>query len=146
MKRIWGNIWLLIISLLLGCSTDKSKQDEWDKQNMRDIYLSDPKVSKAFAMTQDSLSLFLEQFKAHSNDSTYQFYIKSKYEEDGHIEHMWSIPLEALDQKLKCVLDNQPRDLQNIQVGDTVLIDLSSIDDFDVTHNGVLLMGNYLQK
>lgn len=134
------------ISGLIACSRHKPHQDEWDKANMRDIAISDSRFQQAVAQTQDSLAIFLSRFKAYSRDTSYQFYIKSDFEEREYIESMWSRPIEVVGQSLRSVLDNQPRNLQQIHLGDTVLIEFKQIVDIDITHQDSLLMGNYINK
>jgi uncharacterized protein YegJ (DUF2314 family) len=146
MKRVTGLTLLMSISGLIACSRHKPHQDEWDKANMRDIAISDSRFQQAVAQTQDSLAIFLSRFKAYSRDTSYQFYIKSDFEEREYIESMWSRPIEVVGQSLRSVLDNQPRNLQQIHLGDTVLIEFKQIVDIDITHQDSLLMGNYINK
>ncbi len=86
------------INGLIACSNHKPHQDGWDKANMRDVDPVDPRIQRAITQTQDSLAIFLSRFKAHSNDTSYQFYIKSAFEEGAHVESMWSRPIEIVGQ------------------------------------------------
>lgn len=146
MKINIGLVLLMSISGLIACYQPKPHQDEWDKTNMRYIAISDPRFQQAYTQTQDSLAVFLNRFKAYSKDSSYQFYIKSEFEEGEYIESMWSRPIEVIGQSLKSVVDNQPRDLQQVHLGDTVLIEFKQIEDIDITYQDSLIMGNYINK
>lgn len=146
MKTTINFVLLISMSGLIACSTHKAQQDEWDKANMRDIDPADLRIQQAIAQTQDSLSIFLNRFKAYSKDSSFQFYIKSDFEEGDHVESMWSRPLEVVVQSFKSVVDNQPRDLQQVHFGDTVLIEFKQIEDIDITYQNSLIMGNYINK
>jgi uncharacterized protein YegJ (DUF2314 family) len=146
MKRIISHIFLIGISGLIACSHHKAQQDAWDKKNMRDIDPADSRIQLATTQTQDSLAIFLNRFTAYSKDTSYQFYVKSEFGEGDYIENMWSRPIEVVGQSLKSVVDNYPRDLQQVHYGDTVLIEFKSIEDIDITYQDSLIMGNYIDK
>ncbi len=113
---------------------------------MRDVDPVDPRIQRAITQTQDSLAIFLSRFKTHANDTSYQFYVKSDFKEGAYTESMWSRPIEVVGQSLKSVVDNQPRDLQQVHYGDTVLIEFKQIEDIDITYQDSLIMGNYINK
>ena len=137
---------ICLFLIIQSCSTKTNNQDDWDKNNLRDIEVDDPKVARAFKAAQDSLTFYIDYFKEFYGQDNYSFFLKKKFEDNGEFEHMWSKPIEINEKGFKCILDNEPSGLENYKLGDTLQIDFGDIEDFIIVTADTIEIGNYLQK
>ena len=141
-------ILLLIFGLLtiIGCSTKSNNQDNWDKENLRDLEANDPRVLRAMKATQDSMSYYIDYFKRFYGQLNYKFFLKSSIRDIEEIEHMWLRPFSLDNNGFNCILDNEPSTLTNYQLGDTIQIRLVDIEDCIIITADTTIIGNYLEK
>ncbi len=138
---------VIALSLITqSCLTRTNNQDDWDKNNLRDLEVDDPRVQWAYKATQDSLIFYIDYFKRFYGQENYSFFLKKNFEDGGEFEHMWSRPFEINEIGFKCILDNKPSGLKNYSLGDTVQIDFKDIEDCIIVTADTTIIGNYLQK
>lgn len=140
---------LFVVGLFLitqSCSTKTNNPDDWNKNNLRDLEVSDPKVKRAYKAAQDSLAFYIDYFKNYYRKENYSFYLKKSFEDEGEFEHMWSRPFEINEFGFKCILDNEPIGLKNYNRRDTVQIDFKDIEDFIIVTADSTIIGHYFQK
>ncbi|HMV09529.1 MAG TPA: DUF2314 domain-containing protein [Cyclobacteriaceae bacterium] len=143
MKFLLSTILLTII--LISCST-RSKQDDWDKENLRALEIDDERVARAMKAAQDSLQYYIEYFNKYYGKENYSFYLKKSYTDNDVTEHMWAIPFRLSEDGFACVLDNVPNDMTNYELGDTVKVRFDEVEDFFIVTEDSVVIGNYLQK
>lgn len=137
---------LILLFITQSCSTRTNNQDDWDKNNIRDLEADDPAVKRAMKAAQDSLTFYIDYFRRFYGEKNYYFYLKKSFEDNGEFEHMWSKPIEINEEGFKCILDNEPNGLQNYRLGDTLQINFGDIEDFIIVTADTIEIGNYLQK
>ena len=136
--------------IIQSCAPKKSNQEAEvepePESNIRGLIAGDPNVQKAFEKAQEELPHFIGEFNRLSTDPDYMFYIKTKFNQDDKVEHMWSFVIEQGDNNVKSVLDNEPRDLTNVGLGDPLQVSFGEIEDLIILKGDSILVGNYLSQ
>lgn len=141
------SLFVLIFSILLlsACSNKSVEQTDWDRNNIREINSEDIRIQNAIKLAQDSIGFFVNYFNFFSSDTNYTFFIKSKFVEEGIIEHIWSKPIKVNSKGFISIIDNVPSKLRSFKYKDTVEIFLKNVEDFIITTPDSWEIGNYFK-
>jgi uncharacterized protein YegJ (DUF2314 family) len=99
-------------------------------------------MKAAIQQARDTLPLFVKAYKSPTPTQTY-FSIKARfpYGDDRNAEYMWISNLSLEESRFKGIMDNEPIYVNNIHLGDTVVVEMDDISDWMIIDNGRLLGG-----
>ena len=134
---------LLPISSCKQKSAQLIKQDNWDKQNIRDVEISDTTYLNAINVAQENIDLFVNLVKDKKNNNL-QFYIKSKFTQGEQVEHMWLVT-EGFDKNLfSATLNNVPKSLTTVKYKDKIKVAKQDVEDWIIYEGDSVLLGNFI--
>jgi uncharacterized protein YegJ (DUF2314 family) len=137
------------IVLLLAVSSCKQKpaqmmqQDNWDKQNIRVVDISDTAYRHAVKVAQENIDLFVKLLKEKKNNNV-QYYIKSRFTQGVQVEHMWLVAEDIDNNSFSATLDNVPNKLTTIKYKDKVKVAKEDVEDWIVYEGDSVLLGNFI--
>jgi len=144
-KTIFLSFTFVIVVCLYACSKSgkQNTQDEWDKNNTREIFADNPDLVRSKKLTKEKLPSFISEFNKDRGDG---FYVKLKLTESGKYEHIWLRILSIDGENSSGVIDNEPTYFNEIKYGDTVNVNINEAEDIMIYKNDSLILGGYLQK
>lgn len=131
----------------LSCNqTPKTKagSESWDKKNTRDLNPNDTSYLLAVKTAKDNIDFFIKLVKG-KRENRFSFYIKSKFKEDDHVEHMWSVVRSLNDTVFLVSLDNVPNYLTRVKYKDNLKISKGEVEDWIVYQKDSILFGNFIK-
>jgi uncharacterized protein YegJ (DUF2314 family) len=120
----------------------KTTDENWDKENLLNIDVSGKSYQEAIAIAQEHIGDFIEMFEG-SELTLFKCYIKAKFEDDKHIEHLWLTPTSYEKGTFTATIDNIPNKLTNIKFQDVVQLKKEDVEDWIVSMPGQLF-GNFI--
>jgi uncharacterized protein YegJ (DUF2314 family) len=110
----------------------------------------DPAMNAAIADAQKTLPLFLAHAFADDGTSLADTLVKvglPAVNGPNSLEHIWVMPFTQLTEtEFSGILANEPDDLGDLGIGDTVEFTLSQISDWSMTSEQGLYWGNYTTR
>jgi uncharacterized protein YegJ (DUF2314 family) len=122
----------------------KPNQTDWDKKNVRDLNINDTAYLFAVKTAQDNISLFIKLALDKKNNG-FDFYIKSKFTEEGHVEHMWSIVKDVHEDSFEATIDNEPKYLTTVKYKQIVSVPKTSVEDWIIYDKDSVILGNFIK-
>ena len=125
---------LIIIITLANCQSKKSSDPivsiDWNDKEMNDS------ISKA----RESLGQFIVAL-ADTSSKFSRFSIKQSFEIFDGDEHIWLSHVKLVNNQLVGVIDNIPGSINNIELGDTIVIDKTRVSDWIYIVDSTLVGG-----
>lgn len=139
---------IILLLGILSCN-QKSAQivqpDTWDKQNIRNIDISDTAYLHAIRIAQENIDIF-EKLLKDKKKNNLQFFIKSKFTQGKHVEHIWLLT-DSIDNNLfSATLDNIPNNLTTVKFGDKVKVARHDVEDWIIYEGDSVLFGNFISN
>jgi uncharacterized protein YegJ (DUF2314 family) len=116
--------------------TEKAERDE-----VALVAKSDPAMAAAMRKARDSLSDFLK-IAAAPPEKTEGFAVKVAIRDGAHAEYFWIVPFKRKDDAFTGTLDNAPRLVRNVKMGQAFEFSRSEIVDWMYLDNGAM-KGNH---
>jgi uncharacterized protein YegJ (DUF2314 family) len=137
-----------IVLIAFSCNSipnSKSKQDDWDKKNVRDLNINDTAYQFAVKTAQENIDLFIKLVEDKKNNG-FEFYIKSKFSENDHIEHMWCVVKNVFNDSFEAQIDNEPKYLTSVKYKQKVLVQKKSVEDWIIFDKDSVVLGNFIKQ
>lgn len=139
---------LLLASLAVAGFARESDRDpvtERDGQPLITHHKSeDPEMAAAMEKARSTLSTFESRLKNPPATQT-RISLKGRFEDDGHVEHMWIEDVEVTRRGYRGRLSNLPLDITSITLGDTVTVPKDRVSDWFAIDDGKLVGGYTLR-
>jgi uncharacterized protein YegJ (DUF2314 family) len=138
---------VMAISALLFLSFTAQAVDqgqELEKSSIEPPYFEVPKAHAAMhrAVTQarKTVGEFIAALK-HPAPGQQDFEIKRPFIQNGQVEHIWLSDVQFVGNRFQGRIDNQPRKIQGLKLGQLVSINLHEISDWLYVDHGKLVGG-----
>lgn len=128
--------------LLISCKEQAHKNEvDANDPNLVHVQSDDDEMNKAIAKAQDTYAGFVNIIREKKYDEGVAS-VKLRYPvPDGGGEHIWATDLFVKGDNIYGVIDNEPARINNIKMGDTVLIEQAQISDWVYGEKGILRGG-----
>ena len=128
----------LTLTPALGAETavDRAKKDE-----IVSVPKGDPDMEAAFRQARETLKGFLELARAPRPSIT-SMAVKVAVHDQSETEFFWISPFREKDGGFVGTIDNTPRSVRNVKLGQTITFQASDIVDWLYRENGNMF-GNY---
>lgn len=126
------NIKTLMLSILVTTAIPTVAYAE-SASNFAYAAAEDPEILQAQKEAQSKINKFEKAFKSKS--SQHSFMIKADFVENGQHEHMWLTLKKIKGNNFYGVLDNEPRFIKKIKIGDQVTVKKNKIEDWMILDN-----------
>jgi len=117
-------------------AVDRAKKDE-----IVSVPKGDPDMEAAFRQARKTLKGFLELARAPRSSIT-SMAVKVAVHDRGETEYFWISPFKEKDGGFAGAIDNTPRSVRNVKLGQTITFQTSDIVDWLYRENGKMF-GNY---
>jgi uncharacterized protein YegJ (DUF2314 family) len=140
---------MLIICCMLSCNNETGIVSRQEKEGDKTFTVNgeDDAMNEASEKSRKTYPQFLSELSASKDDtSKFGFAVKMRFDygvDDG--EHMWLNGLFLEKNKLFGILDNEPFNIQDIKIGDTIEIIRANISDW-IYFSSDTLKGGYTVK
>lgn len=94
----------------------------------------------AVIQARKNVGVFIAALK-HPAPGQTDFEIKKPFIQNGQIEHIWLSDVQLLGNRLQARVDNQPRKIQGLKLGQVVSVDPKEISDWLFVDHGKLVGG-----
>ena len=121
----------------------KTNDENWDKENILNIDVSGKSYQEAIAIAQEHIGDFIEMFEG-SELTLFKCFIKAKFEDEKHIEHLWLEPISFIDDIFTATVGNVPDNLTNIKYQDMVQVKKEDVEDWIVSMAEGTMIGNFI--
>jgi len=101
-------------------------------------------MNAAMEKARSTLAQFEERLM-HPPASQSNIALKGRFEDDGSVEHMWIGEVEITSEGYRGNLGNEPVALENVVLGQSVLVRREEVSDWMAIDNGVLVGGYTLR-
>jgi uncharacterized protein YegJ (DUF2314 family) len=122
-----------------------SKENNWDKENIIGINVNGKSYVEAIAIAQEHLGYFVRTFEERENNK-YRFFIKSRFEDENYIEHLWLMPTHFIGDTFNAIVNNVPKNLTNIKFEDVLQINKQDVEDWIIWISESEVLGNFIKK
>ena len=79
------------------------------------------------------------------NVNNFKFFIKAKFEDSEHIEHLWLEVTSIInDEEFTAIVDNKPNNLTNIKFQDGLHLKRKVVEDWVIKLDGGEIFGNFI--
>lgn len=137
-----------IFLITFSCNSipnSKSKQDDWDKKNVRNLNINDTDYQFAVKTAQENIDLFIKLAKDKKNNG-FEFYIKSKFSENDQVEHMWCVVKNVIKDSFEAIIDNEPKNLTSVKYKQLVSVQKKSVEDWIIYDKDSVILGNFIKQ
>lgn len=135
---------LIILSLALGFASCNNAQTSSIKSTelpqIIEVDGTDEEMNAAIEMANQTLDEFDEALLSNDPDLSY-FAIKTRFETQKGVEHIWVSSIEIKDDKYVGIVANLPESIENINIGDKIEIERDNISDWMFAENNKLRGG-----
>ena len=118
---------------------------EPEKSSTEPPYIQVPKdhtaMRRAVTQARKTVGEFIAALK-HPAPGQQDFEIKKRFIQNGEIEHIWLSDVQFAGNRFQARVDNQPRKIQGLKLGQLVSVDPNEISDWLYVDHGKL-MGGY---
>jgi uncharacterized protein YegJ (DUF2314 family) len=101
-------------------------------------------MAAAMAKARASLPTFEERLRKPPATQT-RLSLKGRFEDDGHVEHMWIEDVEITPQGYRGRLANNPLDIRSLKLDDRVTVPRERVSDWLAVDDGKLVGGYSLR-
>ncbi|MDQ0591769.1 uncharacterized protein YegJ (DUF2314 family) [Chryseobacterium ginsenosidimutans] len=128
MRKIIG---ICLLSLFItSCNDNKRKLEREGEPDVLYVENADNEMNSAIAKAKETFPEFEKAFQ-ENNPNFENFTIKQKFEtSDGGGEHIWIGDLKFKDGQYSGVVQNEPVDVKQIKLGDSIKVSLADISDW----------------
>ncbi len=120
-----------------------AKDKNWDIENFIPIDVSGKSYVEAIAVAKEHLGFFIKVFEGRAIN-LFNFYIKARFEDNEHIEHLWLKPISLIDDNFNVIVDNVPKALTTIKYQDSLQIRKCDVEDWIILLEDGELFGNFI--
>lgn len=137
----------LLLSTLLAASLDprpahaQTITQKAERDELAIVAKKDPEMAKAMTKAQQTLPDFLSTAAA-PKPGMEGFAVKVAIHDGDNVEYFWITPFTAKDGKFSGEINNKPRSVRSVKLGQTVTFDQSEIVDWTYM-DGDKMKGNY---
>lgn len=133
---------LLIIwtVLCLTCCNFGPKPKSENQQSVIDVQSNDLEMNHAIEEAKKTLYKFKDALRSKNKDFSY-FALKSKFKSDNGVEHIWISDVTIKNEKYIGVIDNIPKSITYLHIGDTIQLSYENISDWMYVDNNTLRGG-----
>jgi uncharacterized protein YegJ (DUF2314 family) len=114
------------------------------KSNTEPPYIEVPKnhaaMHRAVLQARKTVGVFIAALK-HPAPGQKDFEIKKPFIQNGEIEHIWLSDVQFVGNRFQARVDNQPRKIQGLKLGQVVSVDPKEISDWLYIDHGKLVGG-----
>ena len=135
---------LLILLALIACSSTAFGQSLVERAEKDELYHAqdeDADMQRAFQKANKSLPGFLDIWRSPPKDA-HNFAVKVGLKEGDDTEYFWVSPFREEGEGFKGVLNNQPRMVRKVAMGDEISFTRAEIVDWLYYSNGKMV-GNF---
>ena len=139
MRKIY--LFLLVCIALISCGhTQKVPTNE--EGNIASVSGEDAEMNAAIQRAQDTLPLFIKALQSPKPTQT-SFLIKAKFPYGGSnaAEHLWIRDITYNGKQFEGFLANEPLYVQNMHLGDRIIVKMTDVSDWMIIEDGKLLGG-----
>ena len=131
MKNLSKSLILLIFILCLsGCSLIRS-YISGEPDNLMGVEKENEVMNAAISQAQETLPYFITSFQQMKYDpSDYSIKVVIPYGSKGAAEYIWVNKLTYVDDHFEGIVDNEPVYLKDLELGDTISVEMESITDW----------------
>jgi uncharacterized protein YegJ (DUF2314 family) len=122
-----------------------SKDNNWDKEKIIGINVNGKSYIEAIAIAKEHFGYFVKTFEEREKNQ-YGFFIKSRFEDENYIEHLWLIPTHLKDDIFTAIANNVPKNLTNIKFEDVLQINKQDVEDWIIWISESEVLGNFIKK
>jgi uncharacterized protein YegJ (DUF2314 family) len=122
----------IIIFQLVSCQSKMDKIERPDEPVIYQISREDMEMNDAIKKAQNTLNNFTSAFQSKDLNLS-RFFVKVRFSNSEAVEHIWVKLISTDNNKLLGIIDNLPNDIQTVEPGDTINIDISKISDWMYT-------------
>ncbi len=119
-------------------------RQELGKSNTEPPYIEVPKnhaaMHRAVLQARKTVGAFITALRHPAPDQK-DFEIKKPFIQNGQIEHIWLSDVQLVGNRLQARVDNQPRKIQGLKLGQVVSVDPKEISDWLYIDHGKLVGG-----
>lgn len=119
------------------------EKDNWDKQNIANLDVTDTAYQNAIKIAQENMDILVKTFQVNENGE-FKFYIKVKFVDNEHIEHLWLVSTNYNKDTFTAIVDNVPNRLKSVNYKDTVDIQVKDIEDWIISDKEGNILGNFI--
>jgi uncharacterized protein YegJ (DUF2314 family) len=143
--RIFQYSLLLISGFFFSCNNENGivSRQEKDGDEVFNVDAENNEMNEASEKSRRTYPYFLSELsKSKQDTSKFGFAVKMRFDygEDGG-EHMWLNQFFFREKKMFGILDNEPFNVKNIKIGDTIEIIPANISDWIYFSNDTLQGG-----
>ena len=146
MRRVLARSVLLafvLASFAAGCERESATK-KWEREQNYSEPGDDPRFKAAEAEARRRWPEFVVAFSKREPNVAYA--VKAKFTDGQTNEWMWVQVKSITGNTVTGVLDNEPIDVKNVRVGQTVTKTLAEIDDWIVGRDGRIAQGGFTTK
>lgn len=137
-------LFYLLCLLIISCNHNKVN-DDWDKDNTRSIDVNNNELKASIDTVRYTINDFIKHFELNSKDTSMNYFVKYGFSNSQTKEHMW-VDVILINDKIVGLLDNVPQYINTVKYLDTVYLDPTQIEDYQIYHGDTLLYGDFLNK
>lgn len=141
MKRFYLSS--ILFFALAGCTSQPEPDVIVKRDGKPDMVRSsseDAEMNKAVKTAQQSVGKFISALKSPQAGQS-NFAVKKPFPTDNGNEHIWLSELAFDGKNFRGRVNNDPVDVRNVKVGDTVTVGKTEISDWNYTDKGKLIGG-----
>ena len=108
------------------------------------IKSDDPEMAANVVQARKTVHVFIAALQ-HPKKSQHDFQVKKPFVRDGMIEHLWLSDVTFKGGRIHGRVDNKPREIIGLKMGDRVSVNPNEITDWAFVDNGVLVGGRTIR-
>ena len=131
MKNLSKSLVLFIFLFCLsGCSFIRTFISG-EPENFMGVEKENEVMNAAISQAQETLPVFIESFRQEKYDpSDCSIKVAIPYDSSGAAEHIWVDTLTYVDDHFEGVVANEPVYVKDLELGDTISVEIDSITDW----------------
>lgn len=129
--------------VLLGCDSKQPRDETVHREGQPDFSRTrdgDPEMEKAIQTARKSVDSFIAALKTPSAEQA-GFSVKKPFIDGGTVEHIWLSGVSFDGTRFRGRVDNEPVDVKNVKMGETVTATKDEISDWFYVEKGKLVGG-----
>jgi uncharacterized protein YegJ (DUF2314 family) len=131
----------IVVGLAIGPAAAQTVTEKAERDEVAIVAKSDPVMAAAMHKAQAELPGFLA-LSAAPNPGMKGFAVKVAIREGEEAEYFWIVPFNASGRQFSGAINNEPRAVHSVKLGQTITFDQSEIVDWMYFDNGAM-KGNY---
>ncbi len=136
------NIFILILCVAIISCNPTQKIPTNEEGNVASVSGEDAEMNAAIQRAQDTLPMFIKALQSLKPTQT-SFMVKAKFPYGGSnaAEHLWIRDVTYNGKQFEGFIANEPLYVQNIHLGDHIVVEMSDVSDWMIIEDGRLLGG-----